>query len=189
MTCEPAWFAGADALHMPAYSLIGEPLGPAGRRAAELARAAGAIVSLDLASIGPLLAAGRRAARALIEAVAPDLLFATASEAEALLGRYAVEGLLELAPIAVVKRGAKGATVLARDGAERLRFEVATDASDRGRHDRRRRRLRCRVPRGLVRAPGRRAAPSRRHSSAARSPGTGPRLDSSPSPRPELPLG
>lgn len=123
----PAWFAGADALHMPAYSLIGEHLGPAGRHAADLARAAGAMLSVDLASIGPLLAGGRRAARGLIEGVAPDLLFATAAETEALLGRYAVEGLLELAPIAVVKRGAKGATVLARDGSARLRFEVATE--------------------------------------------------------------
>jgi sugar/nucleoside kinase (ribokinase family) len=123
----PAWFAGADAFHMPAYSLIGENLGPAGRRAADLARTAGATVCIDLASIGPLLAGGRRSARALIEEVSPDLLFATAAETEALLGRYAVEGLLELAPIAVVKRGAKGATVLARDGADRLRFEVATE--------------------------------------------------------------
>ena len=62
---------------------------------------------VDLASIGPLLSRGRRAARALIEEVAPDILFATASEAEGLLGRYAVEGLLDLAGIAVVKRGSR----------------------------------------------------------------------------------
>ena len=123
---QAAWFARADALHVPVYSLLGEPLGLAGRRAVSLARDAGATVSVDLASIGPLLAQGRRAARTLIEDVAPDLLFATAAEAEALLARSAVEGLLELAPIAVVKRGSKGATLLARSGEERLRFEVAT---------------------------------------------------------------
>jgi ribokinase len=121
-----AWFARADALHLPVYSLLGAPLGLAGRRAVSLARDAGATVSVDLASIGPLLAQGRRAARTLIEDIAPDLLFATAAEAEALLGRYAVDGLLELAPTAVVKRGSKGATLLARSGEERLRFEVAT---------------------------------------------------------------
>ena len=99
----------------------------AGRRGIELARGANAAVSVDLASIGPLLSRGRRAARALIEEVAPDILFATASEAEGLLGRYAVEGLLDLAWIAVVKRGSKGATVLAREGDARLRFEVATE--------------------------------------------------------------
>jgi sugar/nucleoside kinase (ribokinase family) len=121
-----SWFAGADALHLPFYSLIGDRLGRAGLRAVELARSAGAVVSLDLASTGPLLVGGRRAARARIAAVAPDLLFATAAEAEALLGRLAVEELLELAPAAAVKRGSKGATVLARDGADRLRFEIAT---------------------------------------------------------------
>lgn len=121
-----AWFASADALHLPAYSLLGEPLGLAGRRAVTLAREAGSLVSVDLASIAPLLANGRRAARALIESVAPDLLFATAAEAEALLGRRAVDGLLDLAPAAVIKRGAKGATVLDREDGQRLRFEVAT---------------------------------------------------------------
>lgn len=124
---EAAWFTRADALHLPVYSLLGQSLGVAGRRAVALARDAGALVSVDLASIRPLLAGGRRAARTLIEEVAPDLLFATAAEAEALLGRYAVDGLLELAPTAVVKRGSKGATVLARDGEARLRFEVATE--------------------------------------------------------------
>ena len=36
------------------------------------------------------------------------------------------EGLIDVAPIAVVKRGRKGATVLMRDGKRVLRFEVAT---------------------------------------------------------------
>jgi sugar/nucleoside kinase (ribokinase family) len=124
---KPAWFARADALHLPVYSLLDEPLGLAGRRAIELARAANAAISLDLASIGPLLAHGRRSARALISEISPDILFATASEAEALLGKYAVEGLLDDARIAVVKRGPEGATVLAREGDGRLRFEVATE--------------------------------------------------------------
>jgi ribokinase len=122
-----AWFARAEAVHLPVYSLLDEPIGLAGRRAIELGRAAGAAVSIDLASIGPLLARGRRAARDLLVEIAPDLLFATAAEAEALLGRYAVEGLLVFAPIAVVKRGSKGATVLAREGEGTLRFEVATE--------------------------------------------------------------
>jgi sugar/nucleoside kinase (ribokinase family) len=122
-----AWFAGADALHLPVYSLLGSPLGEAGRRAIELARGAGAVVSVDLASIGPLLAGGQRAARTLIADVAPGLLFATASEAEAFLGRRGVDDLLDYAATAVVKRGSKGATVLTRVGADRMRFEVATE--------------------------------------------------------------
>ena len=122
----PAWFAGAQALHLPAYSLLGEPLGAAGRRAIELARAAGAVVSVDLASVGPLMSRGRLAARDLIARAAPEILFATAAEANALLGGGPVEGLLESARIAAVKRGSKGATVLARFGSERLWFEIAT---------------------------------------------------------------
>ena len=124
---QPAWFDRADALHLPVYSLLGEPLGLAGRRAVDLARDAGANVSVDLASIGPLLAAGRRAARSLIADVAPDVLFATAAEADAFLGGQGLDGLLDVAPTAVVKRGAKGATVLTRLGPSRSRFEVATE--------------------------------------------------------------
>jgi ribokinase len=121
-----AWFVGAAALHLPVYSLLGSPLGETGRLAIELARAAGASISVDLASIGPLMAKGRRAAHELISGVAPEILFATASEASALLGGGRPEGLLDFASIAVVKRGSLGATVLARAGPDRLRFEVAT---------------------------------------------------------------
>ncbi|HEY6014818.1 MAG TPA: carbohydrate kinase family protein [Candidatus Limnocylindrales bacterium] len=122
-----SWFSGADVVHLPIYSLLGAQ-GAAGRRALELGRAAGAAVSVDLASIGPLLAGGRPAARALVRDAGPDVLFATAAEAEALLGLGVLDGLLELASIVVVKRGPKGATVLARDGAGTLRFEAATEA-------------------------------------------------------------
>ena len=37
----PAWFAGADALHLPAYSLLDQPLGEAGMAAAVLAHQLG----------------------------------------------------------------------------------------------------------------------------------------------------
>jgi sugar/nucleoside kinase (ribokinase family) len=121
-----AWFANAQAVHLPVYSLLGSPLGDAGRRAIELGRAAGALVSLDLASVGPLLAGGRTAASELVARVAPDILFATAVEASAFLGGAPLDRLLEPAAIAVIKRGPKGATVLAREGDDRLRFEVAT---------------------------------------------------------------
>jgi ribokinase len=119
------WFA-ADLLHLPAYSLIGSPLGDAGRRAVELARGHGALVSLDLASAAPLLAKGRRAARRLVDEAGPDLLFSTVGEAEAFLGGNDLGGLLDAAPLAVVKRGAGGATLLARGTVSPLRFEVAT---------------------------------------------------------------
>jgi sugar/nucleoside kinase (ribokinase family) len=122
----PAWFAGADALHLPAYSLLDQPLGLAGMAAARLAHDAGVLLTVDLASSGPLLARGRQAAMSLVLSAAPDLLFATRDETRALVGAKHPERLLDLAPIAVVKRGRKGATILARDGKTRLHFEVAT---------------------------------------------------------------
>ncbi|GIW19811.1 MAG: hypothetical protein KatS3mg065_0107 [Chloroflexota bacterium] len=157
----PAWFRGIDLLHLPAYSLLGEPLGLAGRAAIEAARAENALVSLDLASIAPLLARGRRAARALVAWVRADILFATEAESEALLGRYAVDDLLEFAPLAIVKRGAEG-----RDGPpSKLRGRLGAlevrgrhPAGDDGGLDGRRRRLRCRLPRRLAGCSGGRAA-------------------------------
>lgn len=121
----PAWFAGAGAVHLPAYSLLDQPLGLTGMAAARLGREAGALVAVDLSSSAPLLANGRQAAIELIEAVSPDVLFATSGEALALVGRQD-EGLLDLARAAVVKRGHKGATVLLRQGGDTLRLEVAT---------------------------------------------------------------
>ncbi len=122
------WFDRVELVHLPAYSLLGDPLGRAGRRAIELARGREALVSVDLASVGPLLSSGRRAANDLIAGCRPDVLFATEPEAEAFLGRYAADGLLEFARIAVIKRGNRGARVVAReDGVdEPLRFDVAT---------------------------------------------------------------
>jgi sugar/nucleoside kinase (ribokinase family) len=131
---KPEWFDGIELIHLPAYSLLVEPLGSAGVRAVELARARGARgvrVSVDLASVGPLLAHGRREARELVARLRPDLVFATESEAEALLGRHAPDGLLESTGVAVIKRGARGARVLTQDpdaapGEPPLRFDVAT---------------------------------------------------------------
>jgi ribokinase len=120
----PAWLDRAAAIHLPAYSLLGEPLGRTGLAAIRLGRAAGALVSVDLASALPLLSGGRDAAFALLGRATPDLLFATEGEAAALLGRRDLSGLLRVAPVVVVKRGAHGATVIARDAG--LRFDVAT---------------------------------------------------------------
>ncbi len=47
-----------------------------------------------------------------MRSVRADILFATAAESEALLGRYSIERLLDYAPLAVVKRGSAGATIL-----------------------------------------------------------------------------
>jgi sugar/nucleoside kinase (ribokinase family) len=115
-----------DLLHLPVYSLLGEPLGRAGRRAIELARAGGALVSLDLSSVAPLLADGRQAALRLVGDAAPDVLFATRVEAEALAGGRDLGGLGEIAAVVVIKHGRSGASVLARSATGPLAFDVAT---------------------------------------------------------------
>jgi sugar/nucleoside kinase (ribokinase family) len=127
----PAWFRSIELVHLPLYSLVGEPLGSAGRAAVRLAREAGAAVSLDLASVGPLLAGGRPAALALVREVAPDVLLATAAELSALLDSpdRAIPGAraLALAPVVIVKRGGDGATVHLLDAAGApITFDVAT---------------------------------------------------------------
>ncbi len=83
---DPAWFAGASALHLSGYSLLREPIATAARRAAAHARAAGARVSVDLAA-APLIAAhGPSRFRAELAELAPDVVFATHEEELALGG-------------------------------------------------------------------------------------------------------
>jgi sugar/nucleoside kinase (ribokinase family) len=132
---KPEWFDDLDLIHLPAYSLLVEPLGSASIRAVELARSRsprGVRVSIDLASVGPLLAHGRREAREMIGGLRPDLVFATEPEAEALLGRHVPEGLLDVASVAVIKRGARGARVYARvdhgqvEAEPPIQFDIAT---------------------------------------------------------------
>jgi sugar/nucleoside kinase (ribokinase family) len=124
----PSWFTGADLVHIPAYSLLDHPLGDAGRRAADLAHAGGALVTVDLSSSGPLAALGRGAAVELIGGARPDLLFAAGSEASVVTGLE--DELLTIAPLVVLKRGAAGARLLWRQGAESGRFDVPATPFD-----------------------------------------------------------
>ncbi|HUG49106.1 MAG TPA: PfkB family carbohydrate kinase [Candidatus Limnocylindria bacterium] len=124
------WLAGCDALHLPAYSLLTEPLRRAALLAVSVARDRGALISLDLASRGPLLQAGRRTAIERIAEVSPDLLLANAGEVDALTGRRGGRRLLELAPVVVIKEGSAGCRVMWRpagaSSADLLELDVAT---------------------------------------------------------------
>ena len=71
-------------------------------------------MSVDLASRAPLLAIGRRRARAAVASVGPDLVFATVAEASALYRPDDPERLLELAPLVVIKDGDAGCRIVAR---------------------------------------------------------------------------
>ena len=97
---EAGWFR-CDALHVSGYALMREPVAAAALRAGELAREAGAKVTLDLSSWTLIDDAFRARARAL----SPDVVFAVERERDA---------LGELDARWVVKRGADGVVV---DGA------------------------------------------------------------------------
>jgi sugar/nucleoside kinase (ribokinase family) len=115
---KPTWLRGIDVLHVPAYSLLAEPIGSAAIHAVELARTHGAIISVDLSSSGPLRAFGIRRSKARLRAVGPDLVFANRDEAAVIAGRPGMRAwprLLRFAPLVVVKDGAAGCRVLQQD--------------------------------------------------------------------------
>jgi ribokinase len=102
---DPDWFA-CDCLHISGYALLESPIDTAAIRAAELARAAGARVSVDLSAWTRIRAYGPAAFRERLEQVEPDVIFANEPEWEIVGGAYG------LARTAVVKRGARGVLVL-----------------------------------------------------------------------------
>jgi sugar/nucleoside kinase (ribokinase family) len=83
---EPAWLDGVTWLHVTAYSLCTEPAGsdcPAASAAGRVASAGGR-VSVDVSSVAVVEAFGRSRFADVLDAVAPDVLFATAAEARLL---------------------------------------------------------------------------------------------------------
>lgn len=106
-----AWLEGADALHLPMYSLLNPPLSTTALGAARRAHAAGGLVSIDLASERPLRTVGPAKARKVIAAHQPHLLFANRVEAAALVGSRDLALLRKLAPIVVIKAGPDGCTI------------------------------------------------------------------------------
>jgi sugar/nucleoside kinase (ribokinase family) len=116
-----SWLGGLRLLHVPAYALFREPLASAARRAVELVRGHGALVSVDLSSATGLREYGGANVAEDLLRLAPDLLFATEDElAEVRLppGR--------LARLVVVKLGARGCRVLGRRVPAPLVDEVDT---------------------------------------------------------------
>jgi sugar/nucleoside kinase (ribokinase family) len=105
---EVAWF-GCDVLHVSGYALVREPIGSAALAAARLAREAGARVSVDVAAWNEIRRFGPVQFREILDALAPDVLFATEAEWELLGGAYLN------APTGVLKRGARGCSVFTTD--------------------------------------------------------------------------
>jgi len=97
---QDGWLDGCAWLHLPAYSLVAEPVSGAAFAAARGAAARGARLSVDLSSTAALSAYGVHRFRALIEALRPDVVLGNQAEA-ALVGPLAGTEL-------VVKLGAGG---------------------------------------------------------------------------------
>jgi sugar/nucleoside kinase (ribokinase family) len=105
---DAAWLA-CDVLHLSGYALLREPIDGTALLAARLAREAGARVSVDVAAWTEIRRYGAVRCRDLLDELAPDVLFATEAEWELLGGAYLT------APVGVLKRGARGVTVLTED--------------------------------------------------------------------------
>ncbi len=99
---EPEWFDRADWLHLSGYSLMGEPIGSAAERAVQLAREAGARISVDLSSVNLIREFGRDQLAERLARMKPDVVFGNEAEHEEL-------------PVAtdlrITKRGPRGASM------------------------------------------------------------------------------
>jgi len=78
---EEDWFKGLNLLHVPAYSLFAEPIASTTRRAVEIARADGAIVSVDLSSAAGIREYGGARLALDLAMLHPEIVFANEAEA------------------------------------------------------------------------------------------------------------
>lgn len=86
---DPSWLESCDVLHVSGYCLLGEPMAEAAIAAARSARRVTAArsarrVTVDLASGHDIERVGARQFAARLEALAPDLVFATEAERDAM---------------------------------------------------------------------------------------------------------
>jgi sugar/nucleoside kinase (ribokinase family) len=105
---DAAWL-DCDVLHVSGYALLRSPISETALAAARITRERGAAVSVDVAAWTEIRSFGPVEFRELVDAIAPDVLFATEAEWEILGGAYLT------APMGVIKRGARGATVVTED--------------------------------------------------------------------------
>ena len=111
---QQALLARAGWLHLSAYALYAERSRGPILAAAAAARARGVRVSLDLGAAHLVAAVGAAAYRALLRALAPDVLLANEQEAALLAGDgEPLAALAALSPVAVLKRGPGGCEIQA----------------------------------------------------------------------------
>jgi len=121
---DPAWLEGCDHLFVSGYALMRAPVRSAARRAVEIARDAGARVSIDLASWSGIRDSGAETFRDLVIEVEPDVVFANEDEERIVRGPFSGVPW-------ILKRGADGCSF---DGDEReaLPVERVVDSTGAG---------------------------------------------------------
>jgi sugar/nucleoside kinase (ribokinase family) len=101
---DPAWLEGVSVLHVPLYSLVGQPLATSTRTLIEWAHQRAVRVSIDASSASVIVDRGVTATIAELTALAPDVLLCNELEMRTLGGPEALRGVATRA--LVVKRGA-----------------------------------------------------------------------------------
>jgi len=119
---QEAWLDGCSWLHLPAYSLVAEPIRAAALTVARAAARRRARLSIDLSSTAAISAAGPERFRELVRGLRPDVVLGNQAEAE-LVGPVPGADL-------VVKLGADG--VLAAGRHYPARPTVPVDATGAG---------------------------------------------------------
>jgi sugar/nucleoside kinase (ribokinase family) len=130
---DPSWLEDVAAIHLPAYSLVAEPISGACRLLAAAVRTRGGMLSMDASSVAELERFGPVRFLDLVGSLEPDVLFANADEATRL-------GLRDAPPrgaaAAVVKAGPDPVTLLQHDhppelvDVEPLELKDTTGAGD-----------------------------------------------------------
>jgi sugar/nucleoside kinase (ribokinase family) len=106
---EESWFGDARLLHVPAYSLVVEPIASAARAAIRAVREAKGMLAVDLSSAAGLRTFGPARMAYVLARLKPEVLFATEAEAATL-----AVPLESLAQVPVLKLGHAGCQVFGR---------------------------------------------------------------------------
>lgn len=115
---DPAWLDGLGALHVPVYSLVGEPLASTSLTLMQWARRRRIMISIDASSSAVIEAYGVTRMQALLTGLVPDVLLCNEMEAVTLGG---VDGLGAIgAVLTFVKQGAQDCVVMQRSPAGAL---------------------------------------------------------------------
>ena len=110
---EPAWLDGLRGLHVPVYSLVGEPLASTTGTLIDWAHGRDITVSIDASSASVIDDFGAESLLALISELRPEVFFCNELEAEAL--GPGIDPMLLGAETTIIKRGARPALVLQPD--------------------------------------------------------------------------